>query len=139
MKKNHIASCLLLGLCAWGLQVQAGSLADGLGKKLSAGGASQLAVPGLMGSSSAGNAAGVISYCMKNKYLNVDQATQVKNQLLGKMGLNAQEEPKDEGYLSGLSGMVMGGDGKSLSIDKLKGDLKDKACDFVLDNAKSLL
>ena len=90
-------------------------------------------------SGTASNAAGVITYCMKNNYLNADKAAQVKNQLLGKMGLGQKEEPKDEGYLSGLSGMVTGSGGKSFSLDKIKGDLKEKACDYVLDNAKSLL
>ena len=35
--------------------------------------------------------------------------------------------------------MVTGSGGKSFSLDKVKGDLKEKACDYVLDNAKSLL
>ena len=76
---------------------------------------------------------------MKNNYLNADKAAQVKNQLLGKMGLGQKEEPKDEGYLSGLSGMVSGSNGKQFNLNRLKGDLKEKACDFVLDNASSLL
>ena len=36
-------------------------------------------------------------------------------------------------------GMVTGADGKSFSLDKVKSNLKEKACDFVLDNAKSLI
>ena len=77
---------------------------------------------------------------MKNNYLNADKAALVKQQLLGKMGLGAaQPEPRDEGYLSGLSGMVTGSGGKSFSLDKVKGDLKEKACDYVLDNARSLI
>lgn len=55
------------------------------------------------------------------------------------LGLGQKEEPKDEGYLSGLSGMVTGSGGKTFNLDKVKGDLKEKACDFVLDHAKSLL
>ena len=50
-----------------------------------------------------------------------------------------KEEPKDQGYLSGLAGKITGKDGQSFSMDKLKGDIKEKACDFVLDNASSLL
>ncbi len=77
---------------------------------------------------------------MKNNYLNADKAALVKQQLLGKMGLGAaQPEPRDEGYLSGLSGMVSGSNGKQFNLNRLKGDLKEKACDFVLDNASSLL
>lgn len=100
---------------------------------------SALSAMGLTSSGTASNAAGVITYCMKNNYLNADKAAEVKDQLLGKMGLVKREEPKDEGYLSGLSGMVTGSNGQSFSLDKVKGDLKEKACDFVLDNAKSLL
>ena len=68
-------------------------------------------------------------------------ATQVKDQLLGKLGLGTQkqEAPKDQGYLNGLGGMITGSNGQTFSMDKLKGDLKEKACDFVLDNAQSLL
>ena len=93
----------------------------------------------MTGSATASNAAGVITYCMKNNYLNADKAAQVKDQLMGKMGLGQKEEPKDEGYTSGLSGMIKGSDGKSFSLDSVKGKAKEKACDFVLDNAKSLL
>lgn len=139
--KNALVSGLLLALCGLGLGAHAAGLKEGLGSKLSGSldGASALSATGLVGSSSAGNAAGVITYCMKNNYLNADKAAQVKGQLLGKMGLGAQEEPKDEGYLSGLSGLVTGSDGKSFNLDKVKGDLKEKACDYVLDNAQSLL
>ena len=94
---------------------------------------------GVPASGTAGNAAGVITYCMKNNYLNADKAAEVKDQLLGKLGLGQKEEPKDQGYQNGLLGMVTGSDGKSFSLDKIKGNLKEKACDFVLDNAKSLL
>ena len=151
MKNITIPALLLAGLCS--LSAQAAGLGDALGGKLGGGSGasalggalgggadmSALSAMGLTGSGTAGNAAGVITYCMKNNYLNADKAAQVKNQLLGKMGLGQKEEPKDEGYLSGLSGMVTGSGGKSFSLDKVKGDLKEKACDYVLDNAKSLL
>ena len=96
---------------------------------------------GVPAAGTASNAAGVITYCMKNNYLNANKAQQVKDQLLGKLGLGTQkqEAPKDQGYLNGLGGMITGSNGQSFSMDKLKGDLKEKACDFVLDNAKSLL
>lgn len=95
---------------------------------------------GVPASGTAGNAAGVITYCMKNNYLNPNKAEQVKAQLLGKLGVTPQQPaPKDPGYLQGLGGMITGSNGQSFSMDKLKGDLKEKACDLVLDNAKSLL
>ncbi|MEG0149247.1 MAG: DUF2501 domain-containing protein [Comamonas sp.] len=116
---------------------------SGLGGMLSgAGGASALSalgLGGLSGSATASNAAGVITYCMKNNYLNADKAAQVKDQLLGKLGLGQKEEPKDQGYKNGLMGMVTGSNGQTFSLDKIKSNLKEKACDYVLDNAKSLL
>ena len=117
-----------------GSMLGGGSTAGAGGSALSA-----LGLGGLTGSATASNAAGVITYCMKNNYLNADKATQVKNQLLGKLGLGQKEEPKDTGYQNGLMGMVTGSDGKSFSLDKVKSSVKEKACDFVLNNAKSLI
>ena len=128
------------GLLACVLGAGVAAHAAGLSGLMGGGGqGAALSALGLTSSSTAGNAAGVITYCMKNNVLNADKAAQVKNQLLGKMGLAPQEEPKDEGYLSGLSGMVTGSGGKSFNLDKVKGDLKEKACDYVLENATSLL
>ena len=121
---------------------ESSSSASGLGGMLGgSGGSSALSALGLgnLSSGTASNAAGVLTYCMKNNYLNADKAAAVKDQLLGKMGLGQKEEPKDEGFLSGATGMITGKDGKSFSLDKVKGNLKEKACDLVLDNAKSLL
>ena len=121
---------------------ESSSSASGLGGMLGgSGGSSALSALGLgnLSSGTASNAAGVLTYCMKNNYLNADKAAQVKNQLLGKLGLGQKEEPKDQGYQNGLMGLVTGADGKSFSLDKVKSNLKEKACDFVLDNAKSLI
>lgn len=121
---------------------ESSSSASGLGGMLGgSGGSSALSALGLgnLSSGTASNAAGVLTYCIKNNYLNADKAAQVKNQLLGKLGLGQKEEPKDQGYQNGLMGMVTGADGKSFSLDKVKSNLKEKACDFVLDNAKSLI
>lgn len=110
-----------------------------LGNSGAAGGLlSSLGVPA---SGTASNAAGVLTYCMKNNYLNPNKAEQVKEQLLGKLGLGTQKQevPKDQGYLNGLGGLITGNNGQTFSMDKLKGDLKEKACDFVLNNAQSLL
>ena len=153
--KNIVLSSLLACLCGMGAGgVHAAGLADALRGQTGGGSGSSglsgmlgggaemsaLSAAGLTGSSTASNAAGVITYCMKNNYLNADKATQVKNQLLGKMGLGGQQEaPKDEGYLSGLSGLVTGSGGKSFNLGSVQGKLKEKACDYVLDNAGSLL
>ncbi|RGE45847.1 DUF2501 domain-containing protein [Comamonas testosteroni] len=125
---------------------ESGGSSSGLGGMLGggSGGASSsalsgLGLGGLTSSGTASNAAGVLTYCMKNNYLNADKATQVKNQLLGKLGLGQQEQPKDQGYQDGLMGMIKGNNGQSFSLDSIKGKIKEKACDYILDNAKSLL
>ena len=103
-----------------------------------------------LASGSAGNAAGVIEYCMKNNFLGGD-ASGVKDQLIGKLG--GEEKAKaDPGYEEGVKGMLAGGDGKATDLSSLgggdaaggalgdmKGKLTKQACGAVLDNAKSLL
>ena len=105
------------------------------------GSSSMLSALGIPAYGTANNEAGVLTYCVKNNYItaNKKKAEELKDQLLGKIGMQKKEEPKDEGYLSGLAGKITGKDGQSFSMDKLKGDIKEKACDFVLDNASSLL
>jgi hypothetical protein len=140
-----VAATLLLGV---GASVHAAGLLDGLkgaateqlgggSSSGSAGGMlSGLGLPSMSGST-AGNAAGVVQYCIKNKYLG-GGASGVKDSLLRKAGLGGKEE-KDPGYQSGLAGMLSGSDGKSFDMSKIQSSLKEKACDYVLDNAKSLL
>ena len=103
-----------------------------------------------LASGSAGNAAGVIEFCMKNNFLGGD-ASGVKDQLVGKLG--GEEKAKaDPGYQEGIKGMLAGGDGKATDLTSLggggatggalgdmKGKLTKQACSAVLDNAKSLL
>lgn len=89
-----------------------------------------------IGGDTAGNAAGVLQYCIKNKYAN--GAQNVKDALLSKVGL-AGKEQQDTGYQSGAKGLLTGSDGSTFDLSKLKSKVKEKACDVVLDNAKSLL
>jgi hypothetical protein len=102
-----------------------------------------------LASGSAGNAAGIIEYCMKNNFLG-GGASGVKDQLIGKLG-GEDKAKEDPGYLDGAKGMLTGGDGKSTDLSSLggggaggalgdmKGKLTEKACSAVLDHAKSLL
>ena len=104
-----------------------------------------------LASGSAGNAAGIIEYCMKNNFLGGD-ASSVKDQLVGKLG-GEEKAKEDPGYLDGAKGMLTGGDGKSTDLASLgggggaagnalgdmKGKMTEKACSAVLDHAKSLL
>ena len=89
-----------------------------------------------LGADNVGSAAGVLEYCIKNKYLGNASAEGVKDKLLGKLG---GEKEKDAGYQSGLGGMLGGSDGKSFDLSKVSDPIKTKACDYVLDQAGSLL
>lgn len=91
-----------------------------------------------IGSGTASNAAGVLQYCIERKYL-AGGAAGIKDKLLGKIGLDGGKETQDKGYQSGLSGILSGSDGKSFDMGKIQDQLKDKACEYVLDNAKSLI
>lgn len=99
---------------------------------------SSLGLPSL-GGDMASNAAGVLQYCVKNKLVNAGSAENIKGQLMGKLGMEDSSAEQDSGYQQGLGGVLSGSDGSSLDLNKLKGDLKEKACDYVLDNASSLL
>lgn len=100
---------------------------------------STLGLPSI-GGDTAGNAAGVLQYCIQNKYLGGTGAADVKDKLLDKVGIaSKQDQQQDAGYQQGLTGMLSGSGGSSFDLGKLKSDLKDKACSYVLDNASSLL
>jgi hypothetical protein len=105
-----------------------------------------------LASGSAGNAAGVIEYCMKNNYLGGDAASSMKDKLMGKVGGDSKDAASDEGFVDGAKGLVKTKDGKSVDLANLGGsmggmsgvsDMKSKAtkkaCSTVLDHAKSLL
>ena len=143
MKKIISSAMVCALLCGAAFSANAAGFGDALKDKMgsgsSSGSSSALSALGLSSSGTASNAAGVITYCMKNNYLNADKAAQVKDQLLGKLGLGQKEAPKDTGYQNGLMGMVTGSDGKTFNLDKVKSSVKEKACDFVLNNAKSLI
>ncbi len=100
---------------------------------------SALGLPSI-GGDTAGNAAGVLQYCMKNNYLGGGDAAGVKDKLLGKAGMQTEQDRQaDAGYQEGLGGILSGSDGSSFDMGGLKDNLKEKACDYVLDNASSLI
>lgn len=93
-----------------------------------------------IGGNTASNAAGVLQYCVQNNYLNASSATSVKDKLLNKLDLGStQAQKQDTGYQQGLTGLLSGSDGSSFNLDSVKSNLKEKACDYVLENASSLL
>lgn len=103
------------------------------------GGAGALGLPNI-GGNTASNAAGVLQYCIQNNYLGASGAASVKDKLLSKLDLDGtQAQQQDTGYQQGLSGLLSGSDGSSFDLATVKGNLKEKACDYVLENASSLL
>ncbi|MGC3984783.1 MAG: DUF2501 domain-containing protein [Pseudorhodoferax sp.] len=147
MARHLLRTCTVALAVLTALSAQAASPLDKLksaaGEQLGAGSggtAGMLGGLGLpsIGSGTASNAAGVLQYCIERKYL-AGGAAGIKDKLLGKIGLGGGKETQDKGYQSGLSGILSGSDGKSFDMGKIQDQLKDKACEYVLDNAKSLI
>jgi hypothetical protein len=131
MKAKSLFSMFLGSTVMFFGAAQAGGLGD-----LAGGGAGSFA------SGSAGNAAGVIEFCVKNNYLSGDAAGSMKDKLMGKAGIGKPETTDDGGFGDGAKGLLKTGDGKSVDLagmGGLKKSMTKKACDSVLDNAKSLL
>ncbi|TSD60870.1 DUF2501 domain-containing protein [Variovorax sp. KBS0712] len=152
----HVRSTFVaLALLAVGASVQANNLLDQLKEQASAavnsqgsssssssGGGSALSNLSLggfkmpaIGSSTIGSAAGVLEYCVKNNYLGGDAAS-VKDKLLAKI---TGQKKQENDFASGAKGLLKGGDGKSLNLKGLSSKVKEKACDYVLKNATSLI
>ncbi|MFT3813632.1 MAG: DUF2501 domain-containing protein [Acidovorax sp.] len=122
-----------------GLKDKAGGAAGAAGATSSLGGLGALGMPSI-GSGTASNAAGVLQYCVKNNYLSAASAGGVKDKLMGKLGLGSETQAaQDQGYQQGLTGMLQGSNGGSFDMGKVQDNLKEKACDYVLKNASSLL
>ncbi|MGJ7563235.1 DUF2501 domain-containing protein [Variovorax sp. GB1R11] len=143
------STVIALALLAAGASAQANNLLDQLKEKAgeaasansqggSAGGSSLgnlgFKMPAI-GSSTMGNAAGVLQYCVKNNYLGGDAAS-VKDKLLAKI---TGQKPQETGFASGAKGLLKGGDGQTLNFKILSSKVKTKACDYVLKNATSLI
>lgn len=100
----------------------------------------QMSLPSLtsalpnVGSMSAGNAAGVLQYCMKNKLVSTTSAGAVLDGLGKKPNLT-----KSADYSAGQAGKVLTGSGKSTSISSLQPAMKSQACNMVLKQAKHFL
>ncbi|CAM4111687.1 DUF2501 domain-containing protein [Bordetella muralis] len=124
-----------------------GGITQGLGGALggSGGGNSSSVLSAISGGSAssgtAGNAAGVLEFCIKNNYLSGNDASSVKDQLMGKLGGSAKAS-SDAGYSKGSSGVLTTSNGASLDLSSgggLKEEITRKACDQVLDQSKSFL
>lgn len=85
-------------------------------------------------STSTGNAAGVLSYCVKNKLVGATSgASSVLGKLTGKPGVTSSP-----GFSLGQGGTLQTKD-NSLSLGGLQDKMKSKLCDMVLNHATSLL
>lgn len=114
-------------------------------------GFSASSLAGLLGNSSqslsAGtmnNAAGILEYCAKQKLASVTDTQNIKNQVLGKLGLDTQEQKADTNYMDGIQGLLNAQNGQQLNLTTL-GDsslakqVKTKACDLVLKQGVNFL
>jgi len=99
---------------------------------------------GSLTSGTAGNAAGILQFCITNNYLDgadLTSAGSMKDKLVGKLG-GQDKADADSGYTAGTQGNVIGGDGKSVSIadmGSLENKLTQQGCQAVLSHASSLL
>lgn len=133
MKTHTLLRCALLGLCLSPLvclPTQAANALSGL--------TSNLPISSLT-SSSAGNAAGVLEFCVKNNYLNGDSVASVKSALMKKVP--GASSGSDSDYTDGAKGILHSPGGKTLSLSG--SSLKDKAtkqvCEKILSQSKSML
>jgi outer membrane PBP1 activator LpoA protein len=90
-------------------------------------------------SSSTGNVAGILQFCIKNNYLGGNDASSVKDSLMSKLGGGSSSS--DSGYTSGAKGILSGSDGKQVDLSGggLKAQVTKKVCEKILDQGKSML
>ena len=86
-----------------------------------------------IGSVGAGNAAGLLGYCMKRKLLGGSDAKSVLARLAGQ-----PEIARSKSYAAGQQGLIVSKQG-TLSLDGVKDKVKGKVCTLALDRAGSFL
>lgn len=93
-----------------------------------------------VGAASPSNTAGVLQYCIQNKYVGSGGASSVKDSLMSKV-TGSGNSNNDSGYKQGSSGLLQTGQGQTYSLGGggIKAELTQKVCDLVLQHAKSLL
>ncbi len=159
MKKQFLISILTGALLVTGAaqaaswQESLSSAASELTKEsgTSRGGLSASSLTGLLGNSSqslsAGtmnNAAGILEYCAKQKLASVTDTENIKNQVLGKLGLDTREQKADTNYMDGIQGLLNAQNGQQLNLSTLGNSslakqVKTKACDLVLKQGVNFL
>jgi hypothetical protein len=107
-----------------------------------------------VGSVGAGNAAGLLGYCLKNRLLGQggmlggltgsQTGTQATPQASGAQSILQQltgrrDVQTSPGYAAGQVGQVQAGNGQTLSLGNLGGQVKTQLCNVVLKRAKAFL
>jgi hypothetical protein len=112
------------------------ALSGAAGNLMGGGGSSSMLSQGLpsLSSSSTGNVAGVLSYCIQNNIIQGSSATSALSALTGRSGVTSSS-----GYTAGQQGDIQSGNGNSFSLSGVKDQIKTKACDLVLQHAHSML
>jgi hypothetical protein len=82
----------------------------------------------------AGNAAGLLGYCVKNKFISGASANPVVSGLMKKPGTTSSND-----YAAGLAGQVVNGRGPPMSMNQVPAQMKSKACDMVLKKGATLM
>jgi len=164
MKTHFLLSAALSALLVTGAAQAATSWQDSLNSAASqlnagnsttssqTGGLSLSSLTGLLNSgtdslsaSNMNNAAGILEYCAKEKLASMTDATNIKNQVLGKLGLETpQEQQQDTNYLEGIQGLLNANNGQQLNLETigntpLAKKVKAQACDFVLKQGLSFI
>ncbi|GBR67778.1 DUF2501 domain-containing protein [Gluconobacter kanchanaburiensis] len=85
-------------------------------------------------SASTGNVAGVLGYCVQNNYLSGSGATSALSSLTGKQDVTSSND-----FKAGQQGQLLTGGTNSLSLSSLKGQMKQKVCNMILNRAQNLL
>ncbi|MES2420839.1 MAG: DUF2501 domain-containing protein [Pseudomonadota bacterium] len=127
---------------------QSGGLMGSLGGLLGGG------MPSV-GSIGAGNAAGLLGYCLKNKLLGQGgalgaltgsqrAASPAATRASGAQSIlqrltNRQGVQTSPGFAAGQAGEIQAPNGQGLSLDDLGGQIKTQMCSLVLSRAKSFL
>jgi hypothetical protein len=93
-----------------------------------------------VGQASPSNTAGVLQYCIQNKYVGGGGASSVKDSLMSKVTGSGKRE-NDSGFKAGSTGLLQTGNGQNYSLGGggVKEQITQKVCDQVLQHAKSLL
>jgi hypothetical protein len=119
---------------------QGGNSGSSGGLSGSLGGMSNGLSPQSLTSSSTGNVAGVLEFCIKNNYLG-GSASSVKDSLTSKLPGGSSSSSSDSGYTDGSKGILnsSGGQKIDLSGGGMKQQMTKQVCDKILAQGKSML